>query len=65
MRAPLLVADWAHTLLGHFISVDEGHFDQNGEFVVECRRNGDQIRMWFVARTQCWRGASDNVRLIL
>jgi len=43
MRSPLLVADWAHTLQGHFISVDEGHFDRNGEFVVECRRNGDQI----------------------
>ena len=43
MQAPLLVADWTPTLLGHFISVDEGHFDQNGEFVVDCRRNGDQI----------------------
>jgi len=28
---------------GHFISVDEGYFDQNGEFVVDRRRNGDDI----------------------
>ena len=43
MKVPVLVADWTPTLLGHFVSVDEGHFDQNGKFVVDCRRNGDQI----------------------
>jgi hypothetical protein len=44
MRAPLLVAK-SMSLLGHFIRVDEGHFDQNGEFVVECCRNGDLISL--------------------
>lgn len=27
-----------------YISVDEGHFDEEGEFVVDHRRNGDEIR---------------------
>ena len=52
MQAPLLVADFTGVLLwemslGHVISEDEGHFDQNGEFVVECRRNGQSYRgLW-------------------
>jgi hypothetical protein len=25
------------------MSVEEGHFDKNGEFVAERRRNGDQV----------------------
>jgi hypothetical protein len=25
------------------VSVDEGHFDKNGEFVVDRKRNGDEI----------------------
>ncbi|MFO7695656.1 MAG: DUF5597 domain-containing protein [Anaerolineae bacterium] len=28
---------------GHFVTVDEGHFDAAGEFVVDRRRNGDEI----------------------
>jgi hypothetical protein len=43
IQAPLLTSSWIDMSLGNFISVDEGHFDDNGEFVVECRRNGDQI----------------------
>jgi hypothetical protein len=44
MRVPLLVAK-SMSLLGHFISVDEGHFNSDGEFEVECRRNGDLISL--------------------
>jgi len=29
--------------LSHYVSVDEGHFDQDGTFVVDRRRNGDEI----------------------
>ena len=43
MKVPVLMADWTPTLLAHYVSVDEGHFDKNGKFVVDCRRNGDQI----------------------
>jgi hypothetical protein len=43
MKVPVLMADWTPTLLAHYVSVDEGHFDRNGKFVVDCRRNGDQI----------------------
>jgi hypothetical protein len=28
---------------GHYVSVDEGHFDDHGAFVVDRRRNGDEI----------------------
>lgn len=28
---------------GHFVTVDEGHFDADGAFVVDRRRNGDEI----------------------
>jgi hypothetical protein len=28
---------------GHFVTVDEGHLDASGEFVVDRRRNGDEI----------------------
>jgi hypothetical protein len=28
---------------GHFISVDEGHLNQKGEFAADRRRNGDEI----------------------
>ncbi|MGI6368926.1 MAG: DUF5597 domain-containing protein [Anaerolineae bacterium] len=28
---------------GHWLSVDEGHFDEAGSFVVDRRRNGDEI----------------------
>ncbi len=35
-----------HALLtrqAHYISIDEGHFDADGEFVVDRRRNGDEV----------------------
>jgi hypothetical protein len=28
---------------GYIVSADEGHFDKNGEFVADRRRNGDEI----------------------
>jgi len=28
---------------GRYVSVEEGHFDQNGKFVVDRRRNGDNV----------------------
>ena len=28
---------------GHFVTVDEGHFDDEGNYVVDRRRNGDEI----------------------
>jgi hypothetical protein len=37
-----IVARWQSSLT-HQLSVDEGHFDQNDEFVVDRRRNGDAI----------------------
>ena len=44
MKASLQVADWIPKHPGYFVSVDEGHFDQNGEFVADRRRNGDEIK---------------------
>ena len=43
IQSPLITGDWRNTSLGNFVSVEEGHFDQNGEFVAERRRNGDQV----------------------
>lgn len=43
MRASSFVSDQMINMLSHTVSVDEGHFDQNGEFVVDRRRNGDEI----------------------
>jgi len=37
MQAPLPVTDPS------YISVDEGHFDQNGKFVIDRQRNGGQV----------------------
>ena len=39
--------------LAHHFSVDEGHFDQNSEFVVDRRRNSDEINygLWVEADT--------------
>ena len=42
-QLPLLVADWTPKLLGHTVSVDEGHFDRNDVFIVDRSRNGDQV----------------------
>jgi hypothetical protein len=37
--------DLSHTSFSnYFVSVDEGHFDKNGEFVADRRRNGDSVR---------------------
>jgi hypothetical protein len=30
-------------IAGHFICVDEGHFNQQGEFIADRRRNGDEL----------------------
>ena len=35
--------DYSHDPQAQYLSVDEGHFDRNGDFIVECQRNGDQI----------------------
>ena len=43
MRASSLVSDHILNLLAHQLSVDEGHFGQNGKFVVDRRRNGDEV----------------------
>ncbi|MGD1040292.1 MAG: DUF5597 domain-containing protein [Dehalococcoidales bacterium] len=43
MKIPLLVSDWATKIFGYIVSVDEGNFDNNGEFVADRRRNGDEI----------------------
>ncbi len=45
-----------HALLtrqAHYISVDEGHFDADGEFIVDRRRNGDEfdLGIWVSADT--------------
>jgi hypothetical protein len=41
--SPVFVSDRLATILTPYLSVDEGHFDQNGEFVVDRRRNGGQV----------------------
>jgi hypothetical protein len=38
-----LVAESSTRSFGYIVSVDEGHFDQNGIFVADRRRNGDEI----------------------
>jgi hypothetical protein len=54
--ARLLSSDMSHpSFCNYVISVDEGHFDQNGEFVIDCRRNGDQLRGGI------WVGPNDSV----
>ena len=37
-----LARDHLRTRLANYVLVDEGHFDENGEFVVDRRRNGDE-----------------------
>jgi len=37
-----LVKDFLLPRQAHYVSVDEGHFDAGGEFVVDRRRNGDE-----------------------
>ena len=37
------VSDFWRSKLSHQLKVDEGHFNQNGDFIVDRRRNGDVI----------------------
>ena len=37
-----LARDHLRTRLANYVLVDEGHFDANGELVVDRRRNGDE-----------------------
>jgi hypothetical protein len=41
--APQFVSDRSSTILTPYISVDEGHFDRNGKYVADRRRNGGQV----------------------
>jgi len=52
--------DLSHTSFSnYFVSVDEGHFDKNGEFAADRRRNGDSIRGGI------WVGVNDGVIRII
>ena len=42
-QAPQPVPDLIFTMLSPYLSVEEGHFDVNGQFVAERRRNGGQV----------------------
>jgi hypothetical protein len=44
---PSLAANYFTLPLHHTVCVDEGHFDEQGEFVVDHRRNGDEISQGF------------------
>jgi hypothetical protein len=37
------VSDFWLSKLAHQLKVDEGHFDRNGDYIVDRRRNGDAI----------------------
>jgi len=41
--SPAFVSDRLATILTPYISVDEGHFDQNGKYIVDRRRNGGPV----------------------
>ena len=43
IQAPLPIPDLIFTMLSPYLSVEEGHFDRNGKFVAERRRNGGQV----------------------
>jgi hypothetical protein len=44
-QATLLIRDFSHpAYINHVMSVDEGHFDKNDEFVPDRRINGDDLR---------------------
>jgi hypothetical protein len=43
MYADQLVTESMIKVYGYIVSADEGHFDKNGEFVADRRRNGDEI----------------------
>ena len=44
---PALASMYFHQPMHHTLSVEEGHFDAQGEFVVDHRRNGDEISRGF------------------
>ena len=52
MLASSFVSDFGRRLFPH-LRVDEGHFDQNVKFVVDRRRNGDEVSrgVWMGADT--------------
>jgi beta-galactosidase GanA len=43
MLASTAMTDFLVTRQSHYLAVEEGHFDDQGEFVVDRRRNGDEI----------------------
>ena len=43
MQPPLLMADGTAKTFAFIDSADEGHFDRNDKFVIDRRRNGDEI----------------------
>src|SRR5271157_3959933 len=43
VQAPKVTARWPYGIgVGYTLSIEEGHFDTNGEFVADRRRNGDE-----------------------
>jgi hypothetical protein len=38
-----LVTESMIKVYGYIVTADEGHFDKNGQFVADRRRNGDEI----------------------
>jgi len=58
------VSDYWQTKLIHQVSVDEGHFDLKGDFIVDRQRSGDAIcgGAWL---PRCRPGAGYSVRLKL
>ncbi len=43
MRDATLSSTFMLTRQAHYVSIDEGHFDVGGQFVIDRRRNGDEI----------------------
>jgi hypothetical protein len=43
LDAPQLVSEGMTKVFGYVVSADEGHFDNNGDFVADRNRNGDEI----------------------
>jgi hypothetical protein len=39
---PSLSKEFLLTRLANYVVVDEGHFDEDGQYVVDRRRNGDE-----------------------
>jgi hypothetical protein len=43
VQAPKVTARWKYGIgVGYTLSIEEGHFDANGKFVADRRRNGDE-----------------------